>query len=251
MINLLRTILFTLLALPAAAENIGDDGKYYQINGDKYITKSAQSIKSPGQYGMVTGKQPIIGIFIRNGFGHEGYTSTGGVLSGTQYSVRGDLVAKLNGGVSLAVGSGPNLSVEGDTSIDSSKTYKAIHVSVNDWQKIYEELNKLADELPPGSNIFKKNFRIIDSVVYVTGYSEDTTISFGTEVSGKLEPPQGYSVTASVSADGTKSDSLLLSDGSAIAFTMRHLCWNDDGMIVSAAVDIVGEGRPADCKRYR
>lgn len=250
MTRLLITFLLFSFSLPVFADNIGSDGRYYVLNGSKYLTKDAQSIRGPGQYGRITGKQLFIGMFIRNGFDHEGFAETGGVLSGTSFDVNGSLVAKLSGGVNLAIGLGPTMAGKGDVNIDTNKSYKAIHVSVENWPLMYEEINKIASQSPSGSNIFKKNFRLIDSVVYVTGYSQNTAISFNNEVSANLETPQDYSIAASASVDGNNSSSLRLSDGSAIAYRMRHLCW-ENRVVVSTALDVVGAGRPIECKQYR
>lgn len=233
----------------AQAEDVGTKGKYFVYNGTKYMTQGAESVSAPGQTGTVTGKG-ISGLFYPNGFGHFGYTSAGGASAGTAFSVDGSIVASGDANVNLAASKKLTVDVEADTTVNIAKTYKGLFVKVNDWSAVIEELNALAQGQPAGSIMFKNNFSVVGSVLYVTGYSVNSDITLNGTVALDLDAGKDLFVTGSVTGTGGKTDKLLLSDGSTIAYSLRHLCWQNR-QIVDLAPDVIGKGRPRSCKKYK
>lgn len=248
---LLRTA-FAMICFSAAhaqAEDVGTNGKYFTYNGTKFMTKGAEEVLSPGQFGKVTGKG-LLGYFYPNGFGHFGYTTSGGATRGTEFSVNGSIVATGNAEVTLAAGDPLNVGVNADASIDRTKDYKGVFVRVDDWGKVIKELNEFAKTQSSGSLVFKKDLRVIGSVLYVTGYTIDANITLNGDISLDLDAGDNLTVTGTVAGEGEKSDSLVLSDGSSIAYSMRHVCWQN-GEVVDIIPDFLGKTRPNSCKPYK
>lgn len=245
----LMLVLLACPVTPVLAEEVGSKGKYFVYNGTKYMTQGAESVSAPGQTGSVTGKG-LTGPFYRNGFGHYSYTHTGGVGTGTEFTITGTLVADGNADITLAAGKKLDVGVSADTTVDHSKSYKGLFVGVSDWSQVIDELNAAAGSAPAGSAIFKRNFRVVDSVLYVTGYSTETDVTLNGEVRLDLQPNNEVAVVGSVTGSGQKTDSLVLSDNSTLAFSTRHVCWQDR-KVVDVVPDVLGKVRPRDCKRYK
>ena len=236
-------------AAPAQAEDVGTNGKYFTYNGTKFMTRGAEEVSSPGQFGKATGKG-LLGFFYPNGFGHFGYTTSGGATRGTEFSVNGSIVATGNAEVQLAAGDPLNVGVDADASIDRTKDYRGVFVRVDDWGKVIKELNDFAETQPSGSLVFKKDFRVIDSVLYVTGYTIDSNVTLTGEISLDLDAGDNLTVTGIITGEGEKSDILVLSDGSSIAYSMRHVCWRN-GEIVDIIPDVLGKARPNSCAPHK
>lgn len=236
-------------ATTAQANDVGTKGKYFVYNGTKFMTQGAEAISAPGQTGAKTGKG-VLGALFPNGFGHFGYTSAGGASQGTAFTVDGKIVASGAANVNLAASKKLTVDVEADTSVNIAKTYKGLFVKVNDWAAVIDELNMLAKTQPAGSAMFKKDFTIVDSVLYVTGYSAQSDVTLNGQVALNVEASKELTVTGTITGKGGKTDSLLLSDGSAIAYSLRHLCWQNR-MVVDLAPDVIGKGRPRSCKKYK
>ncbi|MBT8153052.1 hypothetical protein KMP13_03930 [Epibacterium ulvae] len=208
------------------------------------MTKGAEDVAAPGQIGRITGKG-VLGPLHRNGFGHIGSTQTDGTSLGTEFTIDGTLIAKGNAKVTLAAGEQANIGVAADTSIDSTKVYKGVFVGVSNWDKVIEELNAVALAAPAGSAIFKRSFRVIDSVFYVTGYTSGTQVTLSGDVTLDLKANDQVSVVGTIKGSGEKTDRLVLSDNSTLAFSMSHLCWQYQ-KVVDIVPDLVGKPRPSD-----
>ncbi|TCL09521.1 hypothetical protein BXY66_1571 [Shimia isoporae] len=237
-----------LVASNASASDVGSDGKYFVYNGTKFLTKGAQAVAAPGQTGRITGKG-LLGFFTKNGFAHYAYTSAGGTRPATEFEIDGSLLASGNVNVSLAAGDVAEVGVEAEASIDTNKSYKGLFVEVKDWPAVINELNDFAATQPDGSAIFNKDFRVISSVLYVTGYTDSMDIEFDGSVNLEVEPTDEISVVGTVTGEGSRSSSFSLSDGSTVAFSLRHVCWNNK-KIVDIVADVVGQSRPGDCDKY-
>ncbi len=235
-------------AAHAQAEDVGTNGKYFTYNGTKFMTKGAEEVLSPGQTGKVTGKG-LIGFFYPNGFGHFGYTTSGGAKRGTEFAVNGSIVATGNAEVTLAAGDPLNVGVDADASIDRTKDYKGVFVRVDDWGEVIKELNEFANTQPSGSLVFKEDFRVIGAVLYVTGYTIDSNVTLNGEISLDVNAGDNLTVIGTVTGEGEKSDSLVLSDGSSIAYSMRHVCWQN-GEVVDIIPDVLGKARPNSCEPH-
>lgn len=242
-------IAICLLAPFAHADDVGTNGKYFTYNGTKYMTKGAEAVSSPGQIGSVTGKG-LTGFFYPNGFGHIGFTTSGGAMSGTEFLVDGSILAIGNGNLHLASAKKVNVEVDADATINVAKTYKGLFVSVNDWAGVIKELNEIAKTKPAGSPIYKKNFRVVESVLYATAYSKDSKVTLNGKVKLELDAGKRLTVSGTITGEAEKTDTLVLSDGSTIAYSMRHVCWQG-GKIVDIVPDVLGKARPGVCKNYK
>ena len=249
MLKYLLTASLGLFGSTAAAQDINDSGRYFLLGNTEYMTKGAESVRAPGQFGLVTGKG-FWGLFVKNGFGHLGFTTSGGELTGSEFTVSGRIILNGKGNLSPAVATNGTANVDAARAIDRAKSYKGLLVEVEDWDRVRDDLNELALRQPPGAAIFSDDLRVIGSVLYVTTYTADSKVNFGGNLAIDVNDGNAISVVGSFSGNSTIARNIRLSDGSTLAYTMRHVCWQD-GQIAAIVPDEPRLPRPGDCGRYR
>ncbi|AUQ66099.1 hypothetical protein [Phaeobacter inhibens] len=230
-------------------------GKYLVLNGSVYVTKGAENVARPGQLGLLTGRRGLSGRLIPNGFANV--TALNDVNSGKGWIFEIDQkdLAKVSVGGDVSTGediAGLDLDADGTVTLNrnSNEAYKGVLLYVSDWLAVDAKIKKLWESGQARSYLINKDFRVIDSVLYATGYTGAGQISVegaaafngtGSDAVGEVN------VTTSVNA--SKTYKINLSDESVIAFSSRHLCW-ENGAFVGTLPDVVGEKRPKSCGAF-
>lgn len=230
-------------------------GKYLKLNDVVYQTKGSATVSRPGEFGVLTGKTGFTGYFIQNGFSHVDYLSEVEEAKGLVFEIDTKSLSKV--GVTGKVSTGEaieGLALEGSGKIDLSSnelaTYKGILIQVSDWLAVESELQKLWDEGTARQYLQDPNFRVIDAVLYATGYSGSVKLAISGDAKvNSSATGSAAKIKVGVSGQVNKEYTINLGDDSTIAFSTRYLCW-ENGKIAKMEADVIGDKRTSTCKVY-
>lgn len=231
-------------------------GKYLVLNGTTYLTKGAENVSRPGQMGVLTGRRGLSGTLIQNGFANV--TTLSDVKSGNGwiFEIDSKSLAKVNAGGSVSGGEEiENLDLDlqagGARNRNANEAYKGVLLYAADWVAIDRKIDALWKSNTASNYLTDEDFRVVDAVLYATGYKGDQQIRMdGSATFNANGGSTVGSVNVTAEADTSKTYSISLADQSVIAFSSRHLCWRN-GNFAGTAPDVIGAKRPKNCPAYQ
>lgn len=230
-------------------------GKYLVLNGTVYLTKGAENVSRPGQLGLLTGRRGLSGGLIQNGFANVTTLPNVTSSNGWIFEIDGKDLAKVSVGGTVSSGDAiDTLDLVADGKIgrdlERNAAYKGVLLYAADWVEIDGHIKRLWESNTATNYLINKDFRVVGSVLYATGYTGagqlkvDGTASLNGNGGGTVG-----AVNVTTTANSDKTYSIRLADESVIAFSARHLCWRD-GQFAGTAPDVIGEKRPKSCPAY-